>query len=409
MKKKIFLFIMLLLFFPAMFLFAGCSADRDILIRVSGEYVQWSYQGENLWHDLIDTSSIKAMLGETYKGDKGEQGLQGAQGIAGKQVEFRRTEQNIEWHYVGEDTWHILISVEELKTDTSQDSNPQQLAFYPLDDGTYGVGVGNATELSSITIPETYLGKPVTKIVDGGFGGCGNLKDIDIPNSVTYIGYSAFYNCDLLKSVFIPSSVTIIEEEAFFHCDLLTEIIVSENLQYLGKGAFSCRMSERDYPYYIYEFNTNLSYNSSRGIKYLGNDINPYLIVIGVENYNSSTYIIDDNAKFIYNAAFAYCASMNCITLPTSLIDIGSFAFYNCRSLEEITIHRNIERIGVGSFSNCASLSSVIFEDINGWTLENKFLESSYIDISCNDLNNNEIAARYLIETYKSYCWVKVS
>lgn len=94
-----------------------------------------------------------------------------------KDIEFRVQDNYIQWHYVGEENWVDLLPISELGTGDVSDENPQQLAFFPLDDGTYGVGIGNATQLSHITIPDTYMGKKVTKIVDGGF---------DIQSSIDY-------------------------------------------------------------------------------------------------------------------------------------------------------------------------------------------------------------------------------
>ena len=39
------------------------------------------------------------------------------------------------------------------------DENWQQLDYFPLNDGTYAVGVGKGTELCEIIIPEKYLGR----------------------------------------------------------------------------------------------------------------------------------------------------------------------------------------------------------------------------------------------------------
>ena len=160
MKKRFFIIVLCLIFLPIATLFSGCDASKesDVEIRIAGNYIQWSFQGENVWYDVIDVDSVKDALGEGC--------------VGGKQVEFRRSEDYIQWRYVSEESWYNLISIDELKTYNSQDENPQQLAFYPLDDGTYGVGVGYATELSSIIIPEIYQGKQVTKIVDSGFLNC---------------------------------------------------------------------------------------------------------------------------------------------------------------------------------------------------------------------------------------------
>ena len=72
------------------------------------------------------------------------------------------------------------------------DKNPQELTFYPKDDGTYAVAMGNAKLLSEITIPAKYKGKAVTEIAENGFEKCA-AKRIVIPDSVAKIEKSAYY------------------------------------------------------------------------------------------------------------------------------------------------------------------------------------------------------------------------
>ena len=82
------------------------------------------------------------------------------------------------------------------------EEDDQGLAFYPLDDGTYGVGIGNSNYLSVVTIPSTHNGRSVTKIVDNGFYNAGtviNINTINIPNTITSIGDYGFYNNSIIK------------------------------------------------------------------------------------------------------------------------------------------------------------------------------------------------------------------
>lgn len=137
-----------------------------------------------------------------------------------KEIEFRVQDNYIQWHYIGEENWIDLLPISELGTSGIADENTQQLAFYPLDDGTYGVGIGNATQLSHITIPDTFRGKKVTKIIDFGFSDpdyidSDNLTSLTIGNNIKSIGEQAFNYCHNLKSVFIPDSVVEIKSQAF--------------------------------------------------------------------------------------------------------------------------------------------------------------------------------------------------
>ena len=60
--------------------------------------------------------------------------------------------------------------------------------------------------------------------------------------------------------------------------------------------------------------------------------------------------------------AFQDCTSLKSITLPTSMIYIGSGAFFNCSSLSEIKIPDSVTHIGERAFWCCSSLKRVSFE-----------------------------------------------
>ena len=176
------------------------------------------------------------------------------------------------------------------QTGNQVDENPQGLSFSLLDDNTYGVSVGTATQLSNITIPSTYLGKSVTKIIDEGFRECSNLKSIAIPNSVTSIGNIAFFGCSSLTSIVIPECVTSIGEYAFSYCNSLTNITIPNGITNIEKETFG--------------------------------------------NCNSLTSIaIPNSVKRIGSFAFYDCSSLTSIIIPNSVEIIDGHAFIGCGSL----------------------------------------------------------------------------
>lgn len=54
---------------------------REIELRKDSLYIQWRYEGDSSWNNLIAYSDLKGAKGD--KGDRGEQGLKGDQGIQG--------------------------------------------------------------------------------------------------------------------------------------------------------------------------------------------------------------------------------------------------------------------------------------------------------------------------------------
>ena len=60
----------------------------------------------------------------------------------------------------------------------------------------------------------------------GAFNGCAVLNIIEIPNSVTHIGYKAFNNCSNLTTVVLPNSIVSFGEQVFDGCFQLQKIII---------------------------------------------------------------------------------------------------------------------------------------------------------------------------------------
>ena len=56
--------------------------------------------------------------------------------------------------------------------------------------------LGTETE---VEIPSSLAGKPVSEIEDHAFAGCGSVKQITIPDTVTKIGVDAFKGAEALE------------------------------------------------------------------------------------------------------------------------------------------------------------------------------------------------------------------
>ena len=71
---------------------------------------------------------------------------------------------------------------------------------------------------STVTLPATYRGLPITAIDDFAFENCTGLETVIIPEGYTSIGMCAFYGCCNLTSVTLPDSMTLIGAYAFRWC-----------------------------------------------------------------------------------------------------------------------------------------------------------------------------------------------
>ena len=241
-------------------------------------------------------------------------------------------------------------------------------------DRATGTITGYTGSGGAVVIPETIGGVAVTAIGEDAFRYCDSLTSIEIPSSVTSIGYGAFY-CSGLTSITIPGNVTSIGKFAFWGCDSLTSISIPSSITSIGDYAF-------DYCENLQEINVdedNNNYSSLDGVlfnetkteimKYPGNKVGTeYAIpnsVIGIgdrafENCISLKSInIPEGVTSIGEDAFEYCDSLTSIEIPSSVTSIGYSAFYNCRSLTSINISEGITSIGDYAFSGCKSLTII--------------------------------------------------
>ena len=80
------------------------------------------------------------------------------------------------------------------------------------DDGDMGSGVFEDSGLKRIKLSST-----IKRIEHSAFKGCKNLKDITLPDGLTYIGRRCFYGSGL-ESIVFPPSVRAIGPYAFCEC-----------------------------------------------------------------------------------------------------------------------------------------------------------------------------------------------
>lgn len=83
-----------------------------------------------------------------------------------------------------------------------------------------------AQPVTEVEIPAEIDGVPVTEIQQYAFGGCNNLKNVIIPDSVVKIDKYAFYGCRSLKEITIPESVVSIDNCAFKNCSVLETVLI---------------------------------------------------------------------------------------------------------------------------------------------------------------------------------------
>ena len=272
-----------------------------------------------------------------------------------------------------------------------------------------GIGNGGVVNLE---IPSTLGGRTVTLIDASAFRECQRLMSVKLPDSVTGIGPDAFAGCGNLVSVSMPDCVRNIGRAAFSGCSRLANIELPCMLKTIGEGAFyGCAVRSIAIPDFVYNIGegafaecANLTtvflpydYINGYGYNNRSDDHFPDSVTIirystiDAEYYNYGFYDGSSRPGYygggavivncsigasgdvaipatlsglpvtgIEYRAFAECGGLTSITLPDSVMFIGSEAFKNCGNLKSVVLPRCLNTIEDFAFQGTALASVVI-------------------------------------------------
>jgi hypothetical protein len=292
------------------------------------------------------------------------------------------------------------------------------LVYRLINNGTeYEVSCGTYAG-TTLTIPEYYGGKKVTRIAKNGFTGKTQLTSISlpssiksigdfafqsctgltgsltipsgvksiggwafnyctglngsltIPSSVTSIGYRAFDGCSgLTGSLTIPSGLTSIEASTFFNCKGLTgALTIPSGVTSIGESAFyGCKGLNG--PLTIPSGITSIGAHAFSGCKGLTGSLTIPSNLTSIEEYTfggckglTGALTIPSNVKSIGRGAFVSCSGLTgSLTIPSSVTSIESGAFQYCSGLTgDLTIPSSIKFIGASAFANCTGMTGTL-------------------------------------------------
>lgn len=285
--------------------------------------------------------------------------------------------------------------------------------------------------LFSDEIYSIVIGEGITDIGRGAFSGCTNLKNVYLPASLESINEYAFYSCKNIESITVaddsvlmhiedssltntrwytnqpdnnpvylgrtlykyktsssePFSVAVrngtyaISDKAFYNCSL-TDISFPDSLASVGKDAFT---------------GTEWLNGQPQGAVYAGNVFLKYNGSIPV---SQSDLVLKDGTLGIAANAFVNSSRVIAVSVPQSVINIGSCAFSGCSNLGKVEFseNSNLRYIGDEAFRSCSDLTEMILPEKLESIGENVFTASGLSSLALHE-NVKSIGYRFAYES----------
>lgn len=194
-----------------------------------------------------------------------------------------------------------------------------------------GVSLLNNQVIESIVYPEGTASV-------GGLTGCGNLKKVELPQSVKILWESAFRGCTALKEINLPEGLTHINACAFEKSGL-TRIEIPGGVEVLGDSVLSeC---------------TELSeVMLNEGITQIGDFM--FYMCPALRQIE-----LPGTLEKIGGHAFGY-SGLQEIVIPEGVTELAFQAFWHCSDLESVVLPESISYIGVNAFKDCPGLTVTV-------------------------------------------------
>ena len=265
-------------------------------------------------------------------------------------------------------------------------SDLSKLESVTINDTVEEIGVGafaNCTALNSV-----IMGSNVKKINSRAFIGCtaltsialpsslevvnvsafaqSGLKDVALPDGLTFLGNNAFEKCNSLEYAYIPGTVTNNFQYAFYACDKLSSVILGAGLKEIGRYSFAeCpALKSVTFPKSMEEIGDNAFNASGLETVVLPEGLTTLCEYAFYSCENLKSVNIPSTVTTFESDVFAYCKALETVTMAEGLSTLGNSAFKYCQNLKSITIPSSIAEIKPYAFHNSGLTSVVLSEGV---------------------------------------------
>ena len=199
-------------------------------------------------------------------------------------------------------------------------TDPYRLETLELNGHIKGILTG---AMYGSTVANIYMADSVTHVWDLAFANCSSLNNVPFSDELVFIGYGAFAACDgkAFTRFIVPDSVRLLGASAFYGCSHLSTIVLGKGLQSIPADCFGqcSRLTDLDIPSGVLTIGEKAFYNCT-GLQYV--DLN------NVETVGKDAFYASSGTS-----------SLEFIVLGKNMIFLGNGAFGNCKNIKELEVH----------------------------------------------------------------------
>ncbi len=193
-----------------------------------------------------------------------------------------------------------------------------QFIYRAVSDG-YGISGFTGANMRTLIIPNSYHGKPVTRVMESAFKGCRDINEVVMTAGITVIEKEAFRGCSGLRQIIFPDTLKKIESAAFMMCSKLDTATLPQGIEEI-----------EDYAFFL------------TGLKEV---------------------ILPRNLLYLGEGAYQGCTRLYRIILPNTLTSIPARLLCGCSDLKRFDIPEGVQEIGEAAFSGCTGLMDIIIPE----------------------------------------------
>lgn len=205
-----------------------------------------------------------------------------------------------------------------------------------------------------------------TKICNGAFSGCSKLSEVYFDPEIEHLIIDQFaFVMSGVTELYLPGGVKEIRDYAFKDCEQLTTLSLSEGLEVIQPDAFAGCYALTGHLYLPASLETLGPRNFDYGAAWTSVDINTSLGMYTFENNTSlKSAVIGGNAQRVPNRIFQNCTALTSVIIMPGIKEVGWYAFEGCTSLKSISLPETLEVIGLSAFRSSGLLDISIPDSV---------------------------------------------